>query len=343
MVWFNFEHTFYFMTTLKQLAKLLNVSVSTVSKALSDADDIVEETKKRVKELAETLNYKPNKLALGLKSNVTNTLGVVIPDILNPFFAEVLYGIQKQANKKGYDTLVCISNESTQTEINAIELLKQGRIDGFIISPASETLQTNNFLHLEAAKNERIKFVMFDRVDNKIETDKVSIDDRLAVYNATEWLIKKGKTKIAYLSNIENLNISGERRKGFYEALTKHKLQISPEYELDLTNTNKAHRNIEKFIKTHDFDAAISVDNNSAIMFQSILKSLLPEKVNSIPCIGFANDKSSKLAYPPLSYINQNATEMGVKAVDLMIERIKDKSDNPKYKEVKISTQIVEA
>lgn len=330
------------MTTLKQLAKLLNVSVSTVSKALSDADDIGEETKKRVKELAETLNYKPNKLALGLKSNVTNTLGVVIPDILNPFFAEVLYGIQKQANKKGYDTLVCISNESTQTEISALELLKQGRIDGFIISPASETIQTNNFSHLDAAKNERIKFVMFDRVDNKIETDKVSIDDQKAVFDATEWLISKGKSKIAYLSNIENLNISTDRRNGFHEALAKHKIKPNPNFELNLTNIETAHNTIESFIKTHDFDAAISVDNNSAIMFQSLLKSFRPELVDQITCIGFANAKTSKLAYPPLSYINQNATQIGEKAVDLMIERIKDKSDNPNYKQIKIATDVVE-
>ena len=330
------------MTTLKQLAKLLNVSVSTVSKALSDADDIGEETKKRVKELAETLNYKPNKLALGLKSNVTNTLGVVIPDILNPFFAEVLYGIQKQANAKGYDTLVCISNETTQTEINAIQLLKQGRIDGFIISPASQTIQTNNFTHLEAAKNERIKFVMFDRVDNNIQTDKVSIDDQKAVFSATEWLIKKGKSKIVYLSNIENLNISSDRKKGFHEALHKHNIQIQPEFELNLTNIETAHKTIEKFIKSNHFDAAIAVDNNSAIMFQSLLKSFKPELVNQITCIGFANSKTSKLAYPPLSYINQNATKIGEQAVDLIIERIKDKSDNPTYKQIKVATDVVE-
>ena len=330
------------MTTLKQLAKLLNVSVSTVSKALSDAEDIGEDTKKRVKELAETLNYKPNKLALGLKSNVTNTLGIVNPDILNPFFAEVLYGIQKQANEKGYDTLVCISNESTSTEINAIELLKQGRIDGFIISPASETIQNNNFSHIENAKNERIKFVMFDRVDNSIKTDKVSIDDKKAVFDATEWLIKKGKSKIAYLSNIENLNISADRRSGFHSALEQYNIPINPEFELDLTNIDIAHRTIENFIKNQSFDAALAVDNNSAIMFQSLLKSFKPELVDKVTCIGFANEKTSKLTYPPLSYINQNATQIGIEAVNLMIERIKDKSENPAYKELKVATNVIE-
>jgi LacI family transcriptional regulator len=331
------------MTTLKQLAKLLNVSVSTVSKALSDADDIGEETKKRVKELAETLNYKPNKLALGLKSNVTNTLGVVIPDILNPFFAEVLYGIQKQANKRGYDTLVCLSNESTQTEINAIQLLKQGRIDGFIISPAAESQQTNNFSHIEAAKNERIKFVMFDRVDNQIETDKVSIDDQLTVYNATEWLIKKGKTRIAYVSNIENLNIGNDRKNGYREALKNNNLAFHKNLELEWSDIATSHQKLAQFIKEEKFDAVISADNSSAIMIQSIVKTILPELFNQITCIGFANAKTAMLTYPPLNYIEQNAAQMGEKAVDLIIERIKDKSDNPVYKQVKIPTHIVEA
>lgn len=330
------------MTTLKQLAKLLNVSVSTVSKALSDAEDIGEDTKKRVKELAETLNYKPNKLALGLKSNITNTLGVVIPDILNPFFAEVLYGIQKQANEKGYDTLVCITNESTKNEINAIQLLKQGRIDGFIISPASESVQNNTFAHLEAAKREQIKFVMFDRVNNPIKTDKVRIDDQLSTFEATEWLINKGHRKIAFLSNIEQMSIGQDRKRGYHKALEAHQIPINPALELDLTDIKKAHSTIESFIEEQEFDAAISADNSSIIMLQSILKSTKPALVDTVTCIGFANEKSSKLAYPPLSYINQNATEIGIKAVDLIIERIKDKSDNPTYKDVKVSTHIVE-
>lgn len=329
------------MTTLKQLAKLLNVSVSTVSKALSDADDIGEETKKRVRELAETLNYKPNKLALGLKSNVTNTLGVVIPDILNQFFAEVLYGIQKQANLRGYDTLVCISNESTQTEINAIQLLKQGRIDGFIISPAAETLQSNNFDHLEAAKNERIKFVMFDRVANHIEIDKVSIDDEKAVFDATQWLIDKGNSRIAYVSNIENLNIGGDRKKGYKEALVKNNMQVEEDLILEWSDFSNSHEKLENFIKNQKFDAVISADNSSAIMLQSIIKTVIPNLFNQITCIGFANSKSAMLTYPRLNYIEQNAAEMGAKTVDLMIERIKDKSDNPKYKEMKIPTHIV--
>lgn len=330
------------MTTLKQLAKLLNVSVSTVSKALSDADDIGEETKKRVRELAETLNYKPNKLALGLKSNVTHTIGVVIPDILNQFFAEVLYGIQKQANIKGYDTLVCISNESTQTEINAIQLLKQGRIDGFIISPAAETLGNNDFMHLEAAKNERIKFVMFDRVGNQIDVDKISIDDEKAVFDATNWLIKKGKSRIAYISNIENLNIGGERKKGYRKALEANNLALDHQLEVECTDVSTAHLKLADFIRNQEFDAVISADNSSGIMFQSIIKSLLPNKYEEITYLGFANEKSAMLSYPPINYIDQNATEMGANAVDLLIERIQDKSDNPKYKQIKIPTRIIE-
>jgi LacI family transcriptional regulator len=317
------------MVTLKELAKQLNVSVSTVSKALHDAKDIGEDTKKRIKEAAELYNYRPNKTALALKVNKTNTIGVVVPDILNPFFAKVLHGIEEYATQKGYDTIICVSHEQHIKEAKSVDLMLQGRVDGFIISLSTETLSKQDFLHLDQINLNKKGLVLFDRTTSEIDCDKVVINDQKSVYDATRILISKKKTKIAFVSNIEDLSIGLLRKSGYQQALVEHGLEPDPELVLDLTGSQHPHDLIKAFLSLHEFDAVISADNTSSLMFQSIVKSEKPELMKEIMLIGFSDEKSALLSYPRINYIDQKASKIGEKAADMLIQRLESKTSDP--------------
>lgn len=321
---------FFYMITLKELAKQLNVSVSTVSKALHDAKDIGEDTKKRIKEAAELYNYRPNKTALALKVNKTNTIGVVVPDILNPFFAKVLHGIEEYATIKGYDTIICVSHEQLKKEVKSVELMLQGRVDGFIISLSTETLSKQDFLHLDQISLNKKDLVLFDRTTSEINCDKVVINDQKSIYDATRILISKQKTKIAFVSSIENLPIGLLRKGGYQKALIDHGLEPDPDLELDLTGSSQPHSLIKAFLSLHDFDAVISADNTSSLMFQSIVQSEKPEMMNKIMLIGFSDEKNALLSYPKINYIDQKAMKIGEKAAEMLIKRIESKEIDAK-------------
>ena len=329
------------MTTLKELAKLLNVSISTVSKALNDSADIGPETKKRVRDAAELYNYKPNKMALGLKINQTKTIGVIVPDILNHFFAKVLFGIEKAASEKSYDTIVCISHESYQNEQQSINVLTNGRVDGFIMSLATETLEKNHVNHLKTSHSIKQPIVLFDRVSEKINCDKVVIDDQQAIYNATKYLIESGRQKIAFVSDIAHLEIGGLRQEGYTKALTENGLPTNDQLILTIDQKDEAHQDIKRFLLSQDIDAVISADNTSGIMCVNIAKDLGFKVPKDIAVIGFGDEETSYLSYPQMSYINQNAEDIGREATELLIQRLENKSEKTvNYKTIKMSTSL---
>ena len=223
--------------TLKQIAKELGVSVSTVSKALNGSPEISEPTKQRVQEYAKLKNYKPNVIGLNLKNRRTKTIGVIIPNILNSFFAKVFSGIEKVADEKGYKVITCISNESSEKEINALEMLSNGTIDGFILSIAEESQKLQKFDHFTTIINEGTPIVMFDRIADEVNCDKVIVDDFESAVNATEHLIKTGCKKIALLSAIDNLSVGKLRAQGFYKAMGDNGLKVDENLVI-LTNNN---------------------------------------------------------------------------------------------------------
>ena len=212
--------------TLKQIAKELGVSISTVSKALNGSPEISEPTKQRVQEYAKLKNYKPNVIGLNLKNRRTKTIGVIIPNILNSFFAKVFSGIEKVADENGYKVITCISNESLEKEKNALEILSNGTIDGFIVSIAEESQKFQRFEHFTTIINEGTPIVMFDRIADEVVCDKVIVDDYESAINATEHLIKTGCKKIALLSSINELSVGKLREKGFFKAMASNGLEV---------------------------------------------------------------------------------------------------------------------
>lgn len=327
------------MSSLKELAKLLGVSISTVSKALNNADDISENTKIRVRELAEAMNYQPNKMGAGLRNKKSKTIGVIIPDILNSFFAEVLFGIEKQCSKKGYDTLVCISNEMTKKEAEKVRLLKSGSVDGFLISLAAQTLKNGDINHIKNNIDPQ-KLVLFDRLSDQINCDRVGVDDQKITYHVTKQLIEKGYKKIAFLSSINNLNLGKDRRKGYLKALLEYSIAKENIMELSLESRAAMHKKLVDWIQKNPADAVIAADNSSGIMFQNCLLTQNLRKAKKVTVIGFSNDKNALLTFPKMNYIDQNASMIGEKAAELLIKRLESNSKELPFVDVKIDAKV---
>lgn len=327
------------MSSLKELAKLLGVSISTVSKALNNADDISENTKIRVRELAEAMNYQPNKMGAGLRNKKSKTIGVIIPDILNSFFAEVLFGIEKQCSKKGYDTLVCISNEMTKKEAEKVRLLKSGSVDGFLISLAAQTLKNGDINHIKNNIDPQ-KLVLFDRLSDQINCDKVGVDDQKITYQVTKQLIEKGYKKIAFLSSINNLNLGKLRKKGYLKALSEYSSANDNTMVLSLESRAAMHKKLVNWIQKNPADAVIAADNSSGIMFQNCLLTQNLRKAKKVTVIGFSNDKNALLTFPKMNYIDQNASMIGEKAAELLIKRLESNSKELPFVDVKIDAKV---
>ena len=213
--------------TLKQIAKELDVSISTVSKSLKNSSEISEDTRLKVQAFAKLYNYKPNNIALSLKNKKTKTIGIIIPEIVHHFFATVISGIEQVANEKGYNVIVCLSDESFDKEVINLEMLANGSTDGFIMSLSKETQQKKDFHHLQEVINQGMPIVMFDRIANEILSDKVIIDDLLAAYQAVNFLIEENCKKIALITTVDYVSVGKLRTEGYLKALTDHNITIN--------------------------------------------------------------------------------------------------------------------
>lgn len=314
------------MVTLKHLAEQLNVSISTVSKALHNSEEISPDTIERVQALAKHLNYKPNKVAISLKNSKTNTIGVIIPDILNHFFAKALLAIEKEASKQGYNIITCLSNEKKGKEINSLQLLSNGSVDGFIMSIAEETQIEKNVDHINAILRQKIPIVLFDRVSDQIECDKVIIDDFGAAYEATKHLLSEGRKHIILVSGIDNLNVGQYRTNGYIKALKDANNYTNEPIIIPIEKEDKITETIQNLYKNYpSVDGIISIDNTSGVVaLQKALKLnyKIPEDLS---VIGFSDDNVLEFTDPKLSTISQHTLDIGKASVKLLIERLNNK------------------
>lgn len=330
------------MITLKNLAERLNVSISTVSKALSDSDEISKETISRVKKLAGELNYQPNRVALSLKQNETKTVGVIIPNILNRFFAMALYGIQNEATKLGYSIITCITNEQLVKEQESILLLSNGSVDGFIIAVSEETLMSSKIEHLQTLSEKRIPMIMFDRNLNDVECNKVIINDFKAAHEVTNMLINRGKKQIAFISTINDLNVGALRRIGYENAI---KMSVVPDLNpiyLFIKKEDDYQGLIKNFlINNPKIDAIIAADNITGTITVNVAVNMGYDIPKDISLIGFTDEVVSNLSIPKLSYIDQNAETIGENALRLLVNELNNKDLDNSYSTLKIPFTIV--
>ncbi len=326
--------------TLKQIAKELNVSVSTVSKALSNSPEISEPTKIRVQEFAKLKNYKPNNIAVNLKSKRSKTIGVIIPNILNPFFAKVFSGIEKGANDRGYNVITCISNESLEKEIHAMDMLSNGTIDGFILSISEETQTKQEFKHFKEAISDDIPIVMFDRISDEVNCDKVIVDDFDSAVYAVNHMIKLGCKNIALVSTIDNLSVGKLRAEGYKKALAENNYAINDDIMLLTDGTEEFDEKLPSVFDSN-IDGIFALDEHASVMAMkaAIKKGIkIPDELN---IIGFADGVWSRRLTPSLSTVSQHGPEIGEAAAEMLINRLEAKEDEvPEYVTKVIKTEL---
>lgn len=329
--------------TLKQIAKELNVSVSTVSKALNGSPEISELTKIRIKEYAKLKNYKPNVIGLNLKNRKTKTIGVIIPNILNSFFAKVFSGIEKVADEKGYNVIMCISNESLEKESHTLEMLSNGTIDGFIVSISEEAQKLHEYSHFKDIINEGTPIVMFDRIADEVECDKVIVDDFDSAMDATQYLIDLGCKNIALFSSVDNLSVGKLRTEGYLKALKDNNIEINQNIILRTDSEDDLNSKIETVFDNNTIDGIFALEESDSVAALKIgLKKgyKIPEELS---IIGFADGiLASRRLSPSLTTVSQHGIEIGEVAAKLLIDRLESKEENPPYETVIIKTKLKE-
>jgi LacI family transcriptional regulator len=318
------------MITLKKLAKELKVSISTVSKALRDSPEISKETIEKVKGVAKKYNYRPNKIALSLKSNRTLTIGVIIPDILNRFYSKVLNGIHDSADRYGYDVITINTKESIVKEIDSLQILSSGTVDGVIIAMSEETLNKNDYSHLKEFTMKETPIVMFDRVTDKINCDKVIIDDFDAIYNEVKSLKDLGRKKIGFITTINDLNVGKYRANGYRKASFDFFGEFDKNLILRISKNHDKHIEIEKFIKKNKPDALISADIICGVISINIARNLNIDVPKELSVVGFGDKTISEYSTPKLTTIYQHGTDIGKRSVDLLVDRMNSKWFGPK-------------
>ncbi len=326
--------------TLKQIASELGVSVSTVSKALNGSEEISGSTKNRIQEYARLRNYKPNMAGLSLKNRKTRTIGVIVPNILNPFFAKVFSGIEKTAEKRGYKIITCISDESLEKEIHTLDMLSNGSADGFILSISEEAQKTQSFNHLKRLISDGMPLVMFDRVTDEVQCDKVIVDDYESAVNATQHLIGTGCKKIALLSSIDNLSVGKLRAQGYREALQKNNLRANEELIVLTDSPEDFDEKFRDLFDSQRIDGIFALDEYASVTaHKAALKKgyKIPEELS---LIGFADGVWSRRLTPSLSTVSQHGPEIGEAAAELLIRRLEKGEEDFQPETVVVRTEL---
>lgn len=331
--------------TLKQIAKELDVSISTVSKSLKNSLEISEDTRQKVQAFAKLYNYKPNNIALSLKNRKTKTICIIIPEIIHHFFATVISGVENVANEKGYNVLVCLSDESFDKEVINMEMLANGSIDGFIMSLSKETQQKKDFHHIIEVINQGMPVVMFDRVTNDILCDKVIIDDGLAAFNATQFLIDKGFKKIGLITTVDYVSVGKLRTEGYIKALKNSDIKVDEDLILKIEDTENFGPSIENLLLNNELQAIFAVNELFAVTAIKLAKKHNIIVPDDLSIIGFTDGIISKYSSPSISTVSQNGIKMGGKAAKMLIDRLESEEEeveNEQYSTEVIETELIE-
>ena len=322
--------------TLSDIAKQLNISISTVSRALHDHPAISVNTKKLVIKLAEKLNYQPNMLALSLLNKKTNTIGIIVPEITSYFFSSVINGIQDLVNDTGYQLIISQTEESNEKEKEILEAMSRVRVDGFLVSPTSETHDAQHFNKLV---NNGTPLVIFDRDCAGFNADKVLVDDYDGAFQAVEYLIKTGCRRIVHITGPSNLSISTHRLNGYLDALKKYHIPkedqlifnvkgFTPEYGVEAA---KAMMKLPQLP-----DGIFAINDGIAIGAMFVIKEAGIQIPNQISVVGFDDEPHSSYFIPPLTSVWQPVYDMGLLSARILLSKLKgEKPAETRYEMLK--------
>jgi len=327
-------------TTIVDIAKVLNISASTVSRALRDHPDISKATKKRVLETAERLDYFPDSMAQGLKKRRSTTIGIIVPEIKHHFFSHAISGIEDITYRSGYTIMVCQSNEDYEREMINLHALVSNRVAGILVSIAQNTVDVS---HFEILQKRKIPVVFFDRTNEKITQNQVVADDYVGAFEAVSYLIKKGYRKIAHLCGPENISIGRDRCNGYQDALLQHGLAVDEKYIIrGGVQQNDGSIAAQKLLQmAHRPDAIFAVNDPVAIGAYVVLKEQNIKIPQEIALVGFSNNPVSALLEPSLTTVEQPAHEIGKTAAKILLEQIESEEQDLKPVKKILKTNLI--
>lgn len=311
--------------TIKEIAKELNLSTSTVSRALANDKNIRKETKEKVLVLAGKLGYKPNPVALNLKYGRTNTIGVIVPEMITPFAAEVIEGIQKILYAKGAKVIIAQSNENPETEADNLRLMEMFRVDGIIVSLCHQQANEQEYTRIES---EGTPIVFYDRVPAKADVTKVIVDDYSKSFFMTENLIRKGRKRIAYLQGPSYIHNAAERARGYKDALAKFRIPYDHELVIKTGVTLEKGKEAAGLLinKGISFDAIYAFTDTLAIGAMNYIVGLGHKVPEEVSIAGFSGTVLSTIVTPQLTTVEQPLQQMGQIAAELILEKISNPS-----------------
>ncbi len=325
--------------TIKDIARELGISPSTVSRALKDHPDISQETKNLVNELATKLHYRPNVIALSLRSQKSNVIGVIIPEIVHYFFSSVISGIEEVANENGYSVMISQSSEDYNKEVATCDTFLNGIIDGLLVSVTKETKEYD---HLKRMEEEGIPIVFFDRMVEEIHADSVIIDDLIGAYQATEHLIIQGRRKIVHFQGPQNRLIGQNRLNGYLKAMCDNGVVIDKSLLIPCDNFHSAIIETQKLIDNKvKFDSIFTVNDFTAAGAMKVLQKNGLRIPQDVSVVGFGDDLTAEMLDPALTTVKQPGFEMGKKAMEMLIRRIKQAKPEPPKTEILKTSLIV--
>lgn len=309
--------------TIKEFSKIINVSISTISRAFNDRYDINPETKKMILEKAEEFGYRPNPIAQRLIRHYSKMIGVVVPEFVNAFFPKVIMGIQSVMEESGYQVLIMSSNESAKKELDNVKTLERNMIDGLIISLTKETRDISYFKSLQS-KN--LPIVQFNRVNMKLETPKIIFDDYIWAFNATEHLIMQGYKNIYHFSGPQSMTLAHSRCKGYKDAMKKHNLSVDDNIVEAGIFMEDGARTAKVLVERKIIPEAVFCFNDPVAIGAM---EYFREKGYIIPLniafVGFTESRIAKHMTPALTSVEQPSTEIGTKSAEMLLEMINNK------------------
>jgi len=310
--------------TENDISKELGINSSTVSRALNNSSRVTQKTKDKILKKATELGYQRNSLASKLRTNKTNTIGVIVPRISRQFFSSVISGIEETAYDAGYDVIICQSLDNLEREKKLIETLLSNRVDGILISVSTQTLGKDDFNN---CKQNETPIIFFDRPYNVEENTNVIIDDFKAGFEATEHLIVNGCKNIVHFSGPQNSELYKRRKNGYIAALKKYNLTVDSNYII-ASNLMKCDgiENAKKILDLSKVDAVFSANDVAAISAMLYLKERGVKIPDDIKFVGFSNEQISSVIEPSLSTISQSDFKMGTVASSLLFEQIEHKT-----------------
>jgi LacI family transcriptional regulator len=330
-------------TTLKDIAEKLNITVATVSRAMSNHPDISQRIKDQVKLLAETLNYRPNSFALHLRKQRSGMIGIILPKIIHYHSSTILSGVILAAHDLKYQVMICESGSTPDEEKNNAWALLNAGVDGLLVSLSNNTFSETHFSDMQ---NEGIPIVFFDKVPNSFIASKVSTNDYTGAFIATEHLIEQGYKNIAHLKGQIGARNSEPRFRGYMDALQKHHLEANQAfvYECLYCTEEEGFDAAQKLLKKRVRpDSFFCVNDETAIGVLAAMRQMNISVPGEVGVVGFCNLKAGAYMNPSLSTVDQAGIEIGKKAAAVLIDMIEHKADPncPDYKHTIIEPQLI--